>query len=84
MTKIIIEMSPEHYDGLLSKVVVGSLAYSLLKNGIVDSQPQNGNERRVIDILCEPVEARALLAVANEVWPKAASEITDSIIRNPK
>jgi hypothetical protein len=81
MTKIIIEMSPEHYDGLLSKVKEGSLAYSLLKNGIVDSQPQDGNERRVIDILCEPVEARALFRVANEVSPEAAVDIRDSIIR---
>jgi hypothetical protein len=82
--KIMIQMSPEHYDGLLSKVPTESVAYSVLKNGIVESQAEGGNERRVIDILCEPTEAEILLGVANELWPKAASEIRDSIMRNPK
>jgi hypothetical protein len=79
--KITIEMSPKNYGGLLSKIAVGSLAYSLLKNGIVNYHPEPGNERRVIDILCERVEAKALLRVANEIWPEAAFEINDSIAR---
>jgi hypothetical protein len=74
-----IEMSPEHYDGLLSRVPAGSLAYSVLKNGIVDSRSEGGVERRVIDILCDRSEAEILLGVANVVWPKAASDIRDSI-----
>jgi hypothetical protein len=79
--KIMIEMSPEHYDGLLSKVSTQSLAYSVLKNGIVDSRPERGSVRRVIDILCDPIEAEVLLGVATELWPKAASEIKDSVMR---
>jgi hypothetical protein len=79
--KITIEMSPKNYDGLLSKVAVGSLAYSLLKNAIVNYHAERGTEHRVIDILCEPVEAKALLRVAKEVWPEAAFEINDSIAR---
>jgi|SRR5262245_15898789 len=79
--KIRIEMSPENYDGLLNKVSTESLAYSLLQTGIVESRPEGGNEDRVIDTLCEPTEAEILLGIANELWPKAASEIKDSIIR---
>jgi hypothetical protein len=79
--KIMIEMSPEHYDGLLSKVPTQALAYSVLKNGIVESRPEGGNERRIIDILCEPTEAETVLGIASELWPKAALEIKDSIIR---
>ena len=80
--KIMIEMSPENYDGLLNKVSVESLAYCVLKNGIVESRPEGGNEGRVIDILCETTEAEILLGIANELWPKAASEIKNSIIRS--
>ncbi len=68
--KMTIEMSPENYDGLLTKITVGFLAYSLLKNGIVSYRPEGGTERRVIDILCEPIEAKILLRVANEIWPE--------------
>jgi len=42
---------------------VGSLGYSLLKNGIVNYQPEDGIKRRVIDILCGTAEAAALLGV---------------------
>jgi hypothetical protein len=68
--KIMIQMSPENYDGLLSKVSTESLVYSVLRNGIVESRSEGGAERRVIDILCEPNEAEILLGVATEVWPK--------------
>jgi hypothetical protein len=78
-----LKMSHEHYDGLLSKIATGSVAYSVLKNGIVESQAEGGNERRVIDILCEPTEAEVLLGVANELWPKAASEIKNTWTGSP-
>jgi hypothetical protein len=77
--KIAIELSPENYDGLLSKVTERSLAHSILKNGIVNYRPEEGSKRRVIDILCEPAEAEVVLRVAAEVWPKAADQIMDSI-----
>ena len=76
-----IEMSPENYDGLLSKITVGSLAYSLLKNGVVSYRPEGAIDRRVINFLCEPIDAKILLRVANEIWPEAVSEINDSIAR---
>jgi len=82
--KIKIEMSPTNYDGLMYKVPADSLAYSLLKNGIVSSSSKDGTDHRSIDILCEPVEAEILLEAATELCPKAAYEIKDSIIRGPK
>ena len=82
--KIKIEMSPTNYDGLMYKVPADSLAYSLLKNGIVSYRSKDGTDGRIIDILCDPTEAEILLEAATELWPKAASEIKDSIIREPK
>jgi hypothetical protein len=78
--KTAFELSPENYDGLLSKVTERSLAYSILKNGIVNYRSEEGTECRVIDILCDPAEAEVVLRIAGEVWPKAADEIKDSII----
>ena len=82
--KIKIEMSPTNYDGLLDKVPTDSVAYSFLKNGIVSHRLEDGTGRSIIDILCEPAKAEILLEAATELWPKAAYEIKDSIIRAPK
>jgi hypothetical protein len=81
MNKMMIEMSPEHYDGLLSKLPMESPAHSVLTNGIVDSQSKDTAGRRVIVILCVFPEVEILLGVAFELWPKAALEIKDSILK---
>jgi len=77
--KITLEMQPQNYDSLLSKVSRNSFTYAILKNGIVENQSNDGNERRVIHILCEPFEAQVLLGVAKELWPDAALEIKNCI-----
>ena len=77
--KITFEMQPQNYDGLLSKVFEDSFTYAILKNGIVENQSNDGSERRVIHILCEPFEAKILLGVAKELWPDAALEIKNCI-----
>jgi len=77
--KITLEMQPQNYDSLLSKVSRNSFTYAILKNGIVENQSNDGNERRVIHILCEPFEAQVLLGVAKELWPEAALEIKNCI-----
>ena len=77
--KITLEMQPQNYDSLLSKVSRNSFTYAILKNGIVENQSNDGNERRVIHILCEPFEAQVLLGVAKELWPDAALEIKNYI-----
>ena len=77
--KVTLEMLPQNYDGLLSKLSTGSFTYAILKNGIVENRSNDGDERRVIHILCEPFEAQVLLGVAKELWPDAALEIKNCI-----
>ena len=71
--KIMIEMSPEHYDQLLSKVSRYSMAYVLLKNSMVSGGSAKAN--RIIEIACEESEAKSLLHVAQALCPEAAAEI---------
>jgi len=39
--KILVEMSPEHYDRLLDKLSEESAAYAILKNGVVVHLPEH-------------------------------------------
>ena len=75
--KIMIEMSPEHYDLFLSKVSQGSMAHTLLKNSIVSGGSAKDN--RIIEIACEGSEAKILLHIAQEVCPEAAVEIDKGV-----
>jgi hypothetical protein len=81
--KIMIEMSPEHYDRLLSRVSRYSTAYVLLKNGIVSGG--SAKENRIVEIACEDSEAKTLLRVAQRLCPEAAIEIEKgvSLVRPP-
>jgi len=75
--KIMIEMSPEHYDGLLSKVSQDSMAYIVLKNGIVSGG--STKENRIIEMACEESEAKTLLLIAWDLCPQAAIEIDKGV-----
>ena len=75
--KIIVEMSPEHYDELLGKISPASTEYSLLKNGIVTGG--SAKENRIIEIACELSEAKALLRMAQDLCPEAAFEIEKGV-----
>ena len=75
--KIMIEMSPEHYDRLLSKISQKSVAYNLLKNGVVSGG--DARENRLIEIACEEFEARTLLHVAQGLCPEGAIEIDKGV-----
>ena len=75
--KILVEMSPEHYDNLLGKVSRDSVEYSLLKNGIVTGGA--AKENRIIEIACELFEAKTLLHVARGLCPEAAFEIDKAV-----
>jgi hypothetical protein len=77
--KVTLEMLPRNYDALLNTVSTASFTYAILKNGIVENLSNDGAERRVVHILCEPFEAKILLGVAKEVWPDAAVEIKNCI-----
>jgi hypothetical protein len=77
--KILIDISPEHYDGLLSQFTDESLIYTILKNGLVIHHFEAGNEFRTVEILCDKFHARMLLIVAEIFCPEAAAEIEEAI-----
>ena len=81
--KIMIEMTPEHYDGILEKISQDSGVYGVLKNGVVDHRSEEGVDVRVILIVCDVPEAETLFNTAKELWPDAAFEIGNSI-RTPR
>ena len=77
--KILIHISPEHYDRLLSKFTEESSIYAILKNGLVIHHFETGNVSKTIEILCEKFHARMILAVAEMFCPEAAAEIGEAI-----
>jgi hypothetical protein len=77
--KILIDMSPEHYDRLLSEFTEESHIYAILRNGLVIHHFEAGNEIRTIEILCDKFHARMILAAAEIYCPEAAIEIEEAI-----
>ena len=77
--KILIDISPEHYDRLLSQFTEESRMYAILKNGLVIHHFEAGNDFRTVEILCEKFHARMILAAAAIYCPEAAAEIEESI-----
>lgn len=77
---MVIEISPERYDGFVAKCGIESREYSILKNGVVVRDQKSG-EQRVIGILCDKVEAARLLYAASQLYPEAVPAITAAIDR---
>jgi hypothetical protein len=77
--KILIDISPEHYDRILSEFPEESRMYAILKNGLVIHHFQAGNEIRTVEILCDKFHARMILAAAQIYCPEAAPEIEEAI-----
>jgi hypothetical protein len=77
--KILIDISPEHYDRLLSNFAEESRIYAILKNGLVIHHVEAGNQFRTVEILCEKFHARMILAAAEMYCPEAAAEIEQAI-----
>jgi hypothetical protein len=77
--KILIAISPEYYDRLLSEFTEESNIYAILKNGVVIHHFEAGNEFRRVEILCEKFHARMILAAAEMYCPEAAAEIEEAI-----
>lgn len=77
--KILIDISPEHYDRLLSQFTEESSVYSILKNGLVIHHFEFGKDFRRVEILCEKFHARMILTVAEIFCPEAAAEIEEAI-----
>ena len=77
--KILIDISPEHYDRILSEFTEESRIYAILKNGLVIHHTEAGEVSKTVEILCEKFHARMILAVAELVCPEAAAGIEEAI-----
>jgi hypothetical protein len=77
--KILIDISPEHYDRILSEFTEESRMYAILKNGLVIHYLEAGTEFRTVEILCEKFHARMILAAAEVFCPEAVAEIEEAI-----
>jgi len=77
--KILVDISPEHYDRILNEFSEESRMYAILKNGLVLHCFEGGNEFRTVEILCDKFHARMILAAAEMYCPEAAAEIEESI-----
>ena len=77
--KILVKMSPEHYDRLLSGISEKSSLYSVLKNGVVINSTTAGGGSKMIEILCEKFHARMLRALAANLSPLAVPQIEKAI-----
>jgi hypothetical protein len=75
--KILLDISPEHYDRILSEFDEESRIYA--KNGLVLHHFEEGNDIRTVEILCEKFHARMILAAAEMYCPEAAAEIKEAI-----
>src|SRR5262245_6681281 len=76
--KILLKISPEHYNCLLSGVSEKSSLYGVLKNGVVIN-PTKGPGSKMIEILCEKFHARMLRSLAANLSPQAVPQIEKAI-----
>jgi hypothetical protein len=81
--KIRIEMSRQDYDSLLSRVTRDSRAYVTLMSSVVFRESESLLPTDTIMTVCEDIEARALLDLAQQCCPNAASAIEEAV-RNPR
>jgi hypothetical protein len=77
--KILIDISPEHYDRILSEFTEDSRMYAILKNGLVIHHFEAANEFKTVEILCDKFHARMILAAAEIFCPEAAAQIEEAI-----
>jgi hypothetical protein len=77
--KILIDISPEYYNRILSEFTEESRMYAILKNGLVSHHFEANKEFRTVEILCEKFHARMILAAAEMFCPEAAAEIEEAI-----
>ena len=74
LVKVLIEMSPEHYDLFVAECDIKSREYSVLKNAVI-TRAESSDEQRKIEILCDEEEARGLLSAATRIYPEAIPAI---------
>ena len=53
--------------------------YAILKNGLVLHHFEAANDIRTVEILCDKIDARMILAVSEMVCPEAVAKIEEAI-----
>jgi hypothetical protein len=69
--KILVDISPEHYDRILSEFDEESRICAILKNGLILHHFEADNEIRTVEILCDKFHARMILAAAEIYCPRS-------------
>ena len=77
--KIVVDISPEHYDRILDEFSESLACMPFLKNGLVLHHFEGSNEFRTVEILCDKFHARMILAAAEMYCPEAVTEIEEAI-----
>ena len=77
--KVLLEISSEHYDRLLSGVSEKSSLYGVLKNGVVIQAAKSRTGSKMVEILCDKFHARMLRALAKTLSPQAVPQIEKAI-----
>jgi hypothetical protein len=77
--KIKIEMSRQHYDYLLVGAAKDSRTYTTLMSSVVFRQSESLLPDDTVITICDDHEARALLDLAKECCPDAASAIEEAV-----
>jgi hypothetical protein len=77
--KILVDLSPEHYDRILDEFSEESRMYAVLKNGLVLHHFEGSNDFRTVEILCDKFHARMILAAAEMYCHEAIAEIEEAI-----
>jgi hypothetical protein len=71
----ILEISLRRYDGFVDQCDPASREYAILKNGVIVRRSQQDYCEGTVEIQCTVAEAKALLDLAKQIYPSAASEI---------
>jgi hypothetical protein len=74
-----VELSREHYDSLLDRVPKGSRLYSTLMSSMIFHEPEAIRPTATVMMVCGDDEAKALLQLAQQFYPEAASQIEEAI-----
>jgi hypothetical protein len=78
--KLLIEMTPEHYDDFLDRCPDDwPSEFAVLKNGVVINREIDGNERRMIVIYCDEIQAEMLLSAARILSVPAEEDIVKAL-----
>jgi hypothetical protein len=83
VTTVLIRLPPEHYDLFAGALEITSPQYTIVKNNLVPRQ-QGSAEPPMVEILCDPDEAKLLLEAARRIYPEAAPFIEDAMSVEPE